>query len=141
MKRICLFAMALLLFLTSYSSLRAASSRHDTQAGSRTASVTFRLNVTGQDPSLTYWVAYGPLSDHFGLVRLHSMGSNRYGASDRLPTQGRTIFAYLAGHGVMHTRFGPAPGNPVVTIKRIGPLGMSHIRLALVQWRVQRPAG
>ena len=101
---------------------------------------TFRLRVLGQvSQRMTFWVAYGPLAGRFSVVRLHRVQSGVYEAHRRLPDQGRTIFAYLAGTGVMSTQAGPAPGNPVVTIRRIGPIGMRHLRLPTVYW--QTPAG
>src|SRR5581483_4401461 len=74
--------------------------------------VTFRLAVSGQvSPDLTFWVSYGPLTGRFGLLRLHEQLPGLYTASHAFPTSGRTIFAYMAGSGVLRARFGPARGN------------------------------
>jgi hypothetical protein len=98
-------------------------------------SVTFRVQVAGHDGAgATYWVACGPLGGRFGLVQLHPSGGGRYAATLRLAAAGRAVFAYLAGHGVVHTRFGPAPGNPVVTIERFGPAFPQQLRLHVVYW-------
>jgi hypothetical protein len=100
-----------------------------------TETATFRLHVAGPvGSSLTFWVAYGPLDDRFGLIQLHSVGRGLYQAQSLLPAQGRTVFAYLVGRGTIHARFGPAPGNPVVTIRRIGPVSMADLHLPMVRW-------
>lgn len=100
---------------------------------------TFRLHISGRpSPGTTFWVAYGPLAGKFGLVRLSDAGSGLRVATQALPGTGRTVFAYLAGHGVTMTRHGPAPGNPVVVIRTIGPISPAHLP-PLVQWSA--PAG
>jgi hypothetical protein len=88
---------------------------------------------------MTYWVAYGPLDDRFGLDRLHAAGTSTYQASVWLPAAGSTTFAFLAGHGSIQTRFGPAPADPVITIKVFGPLSVAGTDLPVVQWHA--PAG
>jgi hypothetical protein len=99
-------------------------------------SVTFRLQVGGHPASgATFWVAYGPLAGRFGLVRLHRSDGGVYTATRRLPATGRAVFAYLAGNGVVRTRVGLAPGNPVVTIERFGPALPTQLRPQLVHWR------
>ena|SRR5947209_4576391 len=103
----------------------------------RTVLTRFRLHVLGRSVArTTFWVAYGPLADRWGLVRLHAARSGRYAAIQRLPANERTVFAYLAGSGVVATPLGPAPGNPVVTIRLVGPTSASHIGATTVQWHV-----
>jgi hypothetical protein len=131
---------ALVILAASSSSTAAAGHTQVGKTPSASVTATFRLVVSGQaDSSLTFWVAYGPLRDGFGLVQLHPAGQGRYRASVTLPAEGRTVFAFLAGHGTIRTRFGPAPGNPVVTIRRIGPVNLAELRLPTVRWMV--PAG
>lgn len=102
--------------------------------------VTFRLQVSGSPtPGATFWVAYGPLADRFGLVQLHPAGHGTYVARQDLPAEGRTVFAFLAGNGVIRTRFGPAPGDPVTTIQRFGPVSVWHLALPTVHW--EAPVG
>lgn len=110
-----------------------------TQPGMGTATVleTFRLQISGSpETGTTFWVAYGPLAGHFGVIQLHRSAAGKYVAQQRLPARGRTVFAYLGGQGVMQTRLGVAPGNPVITIRRIGPVTLSSAQrsLPVVQW-------
>ena len=133
MKVLCTAMLVLALGAASSSSVSARTS--GTHA--RTVVATFRLQVSGHpEAATTFWVAWGPLGGHFGLVELRSQGSGRYAASAVLPAQGRTIFAYLAGHGVTQTRLGPVPGDPVLTIKTTGQLPLSNLRLPVVTWQV-----
>lgn len=84
--------------------------------------VTFRLHVVGQPaPGTTFWVAYGPLAGHWGIVQLHSSSAGWYTASHALPVQGKSVFTYLTGHGVAHAKVGDVPGNPVVKFRDVGP--------------------
>lgn len=100
-----------------------------------TVQTTFRLQVQGHvGPHTTFWVAYGPLADHWGIVRLHAAGHGMFVARRRLPLHGRSVFAYLVGNGTITTRIGPVPGNPVITIRRLGPLTISARGLPLVHW-------
>jgi hypothetical protein len=57
-----------------------------------------------------------------------------YSATQTLPAQGRTTFAYLVGHGSIQTRFGPTPGDPVTTIRRIGPVSAPDLNGLMVSW-------
>ena len=110
------------------------------QAHVRTVAMTFRLHVVGNlDQNATYWVAYGPIDGQFGLVRLQVAGSERYQAVRRVAIGARSVFAFLEGQGTIRTRFGPAPGNPVVTIKRLGPMTVGSAGISDVRWRA--PAG
>jgi hypothetical protein len=100
-----------------------------------TVAVTFRLQVSGKPgQGTTFWVAYGPLADRFGLVQLHRSAPGLYAVTQSLPAQGRTIFAYLVGHGSIHTRFGSAPGDPVAIIKRVGPVSARGLGAPTVTW-------
>jgi hypothetical protein len=101
----------------------------------RTTTTVFRLHVAGHPVSgASFWVAYGPLADHWGLVRLHAVGRGTYAATRILPVKGRTVFAYLAGRGSMWTRAGTAPGSPIVTICLIGPMSATHLGTTTIQW-------
>jgi hypothetical protein len=94
-----------------------------------------RIHVSGRaDPLASYWVAWGPLDDKFGLVQLHRRSGNTFAGDQLLPAGGQTIFAYLVGRGVILTAHGPVPGDPVVTIKRVGPVSMAHLHLSTVEW-------
>lgn len=107
---------------------------------SRMTTVTFRLHTaTRPQAGTTFWVAYGPLASQWGLVRLSARGNGLYEASRTLPADGRTTFAYLAGNGVIHAQFGPAPGNPVVTVRSVGPVIVSRVGRSTVEW--YPPAG
>jgi hypothetical protein len=108
--------------------------RHPHRAPAAVA-VTFRLHVSGKPASdTTFWVAYGPLAGRFGLVQLHPSGAGVYSATQTLPTQGRTTFAYLAGRGAIQSRFGPAPGDPVTIIQRIGPVSARELDTSPITW-------
>jgi hypothetical protein len=97
--------------------------------------VTFRLHVAGQPSAdATFWVAYGPLAGRFVLVQLRASGAGSYAAVRRLPATGRTVFAYLVGHGVVRTPSGLAPGDPVLTIERFGPALPTQLQLRVVYW-------
>ncbi len=95
----------------------------------------FRLQVSGpRDPAATYWVAYGPVQGRFGIKRLQPAANGLFEASQQLPLHTRTTFAYVAGHGAIHTRAGLAPGNPVVTIRVFGPAVIAPAGIPLVRW-------
>lgn len=97
--------------------------------------VTFRLHVVGHpSPNTTFWVAYGPLDGHFGVIQLHTRSGGDLVAQEQLPTRGRTVFAYLAGHGVMVTPMGNVPGDPVVTIRRLGPTTAPEVIRTIVEY-------
>ena len=131
----------IVLCLASLSPVHAASPYgRGSPASARTVIGSFRLQVSGSVArDATFWVAYGPIAGRWGIVRLHHAGHGVYRASHRLPAEGTTIFTYLQGYGVVSTRLGPAPGNPVVTITRLGPLAPSSPQLASVTW--QAPVG
>jgi hypothetical protein len=98
---------------------------------------TFRLQVTGRPPAgTTFWVAYGPLAGRFGIIQLRPAGRALYVATRRLPAHGRTTFVYIAGHGTIRARFGPAPGNPVATIQVLNAMPVSRETLPVVQYQV-----
>jgi hypothetical protein len=128
---------ALILLTASLSPVSAAPRG----AGStRLFTTVFRLHVAGQaDPRTTYWVAYGPLAGTWGIVRLHAAGHGLEIGSRALPAKGTTTFDYVAGQGVVHTKLGPAPGNPVYTIAQIGPTSPMAITRHTVEW--QAPVG
>lgn len=98
--------------------------------------VSFRIQVAGRpQPGTTFWVAYGPTAGAFGIVQLKPQGSSMWGASKRLPADARVDLAYLAGRGVIHTRFGPAPRDPVTVIRHLPPTPVSRLRLLhTVRW-------
>jgi hypothetical protein len=105
-----------------------------------TAPVTFSLAVHGSRAhATTYWVSYGPLAGRFGVIQLHRTAAHTYGATVRLPAGARSTFYYLAGHGVVHTRAGLAPGGMVSTIRRVGPMPVVRGSVFRAVW--QAPAG
>ena len=140
MKLLLASIVALFLFAPACSRA-AAQSTHEVRVRPAAAVVqSFRLQVDGEvGAKATFWVAYGPLAGHFGLIRLHPVGANLYSATVRLPGSGRTQFAYLRGNGVVRTPQGQAPGDPVTTIRLIGPVSVPRVALPTVQW--QAPVG
>ena len=105
-----------------------------------TIAMTFRLQVRGNmDRSATYWVAWGPLNGEFGLTQLRSAGSELYRAVENISIGARSVFAFLEGQGTIRTKFGPAPGNPVVTIRRVGPITVGTAGVPEIRWLA--PAG
>lgn len=101
-----------------------------------TASRVFRLSVDGPvAPSDTFWVAYGPLAGTWGIVRMHATSSKLFVAKITLP-RGRTVFSFIEGRGVMHTRLGAVPGNPVITIRQVGSTTSTGPVFPLVVWHV-----
>jgi hypothetical protein len=105
-----------------------------------TVATTFEVRVSGHlAPMTTFWVAYGPLNGHFGIIRLYPAADGSFRATRSLPAQGKTVFSYLVGRGVVHSRLGEVPGNPVVTIRSIGPVEASQLRPRVVRWVT--PAG
>lgn len=97
--------------------------------------VSFRLHVSGAVPAtMTFWAAYGPVEGRFGLVQLKQTSSGQFTGGALLPTGKSGIVSYLAGRGVVQTRFGPAPGNPVFTIRRTAKIPLSTRTLPLVRW-------
>jgi hypothetical protein len=104
-------------------------------ARTRVVATTFRLQLAGRPAAgATFWVAYGPLAGRFGIIQLHRTPDGSYAATRALPAQGKTVFSYLAGQGVVHSRLGAVPGNPVVTIRSIGPVAASRLRPSIVRW-------
>ena len=125
MKSFVASAVAIVLFVTALTPARAQHSPM--------VVATFRLQVAGSiSPGTTFWVAYGPVDGHFGIVQLHG-ANGTYSARQRVPA-GRTTVAYLAGHGTMKTRFGVAPGNPVVTIRRVESAVIGQGPLPTIRW-------
>ena len=126
------------------SSLSVAQARQTGSARShqhsRMVQATFRLQVKGNPSGHTFWVAYGPLNDQFGLIQLRPSSRGLYTATHSLPADGRTIFAFLAGSGTISTHFGAAPGDPVLTIKRIGPVSMASWKSPTIVWRASASA-
>lgn len=113
-----------------------AWAQRDSRLGHSSTSVSiFRLIVRGavaRDD--TFWVAYGPLQDKWGIFQLHAAGANLYVGRAKLP-RGRTVFSFIQGRGVLHTRLGSVPGNPVTTIRQIGPTSAPIGDFPLVVWR------
>ncbi len=96
----------------------------------------FRLSVEGPvSPDDTFWVAYGPLAGTWGIIRLHARGPKLFESRVTLP-RGRTVFSFIEGRGVMHTRLGAVPGNPVTTIRQVGPATTARPAFPLVVWHV-----
>ena len=127
------------LAVTALVTAASPAAARSTPAGSSgrplTIQTVFRLNVTGNvAPGTTFWLAYGPLAGHFGMIQLHQQSPGVYEASQRLPTSARTLFTYLAGRGAIRTRAGLAPGAPVVTIRRIGPASIWPKGVPAARW-------
>ena len=130
-----MFGRAVVAIMLAISVLVTSGARTEAQGTGGRMVETFRLLVHGQiAPRTTFWVAYGPLADTFGIVRLHPVGQGRYTARRSLPAHGRTIVAYLAGTGSVVMPYGSAPGNPVTTIRTIGPVAVSQLNGRVVQW-------
>ena len=130
--RLALAGLATLPALASVGSTHAASRP---AAHTRMTTVTFRLHAAARPtPGTTFWVAYGPLDDQWGIVRLLPQGNRLYTASRTLPADERTTFSYLMSSGVVRTRFGPEPQGPVVTVRRVGPITAARAARATVEW-------
>lgn len=100
-----------------------------------TVSEAFRLQVAGHvSAGETFWVAYGPLNGRFAILRLHQVGAGRFVRNSTLPVGSRATYSYIMGHGVLHTRLGAVPGNPVVTIRAIGPVTVGQTPLPTIEW-------
>jgi hypothetical protein len=99
-----------------------------------TSESVFLLSVDGPvNAGDTFWVAYGPLVGTWGIIRLHAAGLRLYEARVVLP-RGRTVFSFVKGTSVMHTRLGLVPGNPVATIRQVGPTSASGGVFPPVVW-------
>jgi len=130
MRRFLCLAVCAILPLASAPLAWASSSAHT----STIVATTFRLQVPAHlGYNATFWVAYGPLAGKFGLIRLHKIGPQLYGATQRLPA-GRTVFAYIAGHGTVKTKAGLQPGGMVTTIRRVGPATPQRASRIEVRW-------
>ena len=127
-----LLASALLAAGVSASPVLAAQSH----ARPALAMTTFQLQVVGApDPSTTYWIAYGPLDGKFGIVQLQQRRGGVFSANLRLPTSGKSVFTYIAGHGVVHTRLGLEPGSPVLTVRQFGPTSVWPRGIPAARWQ------
>jgi hypothetical protein len=103
----------------------------------RTVLTTFNLHVMGKPAAhTTFWVAYGPLADHWGVIQLRASGHGLFTAQRFLPAVGRTIYVYLAGHDFVTTPLGSAPGIPIIAIRWVGPMSASRIGTVIVEWSV-----
>jgi hypothetical protein len=121
--------------LFSPGSAFAGSSRIAPHSHMRQVPVTFRLVVPGSVAStMTFWVAYGPLAGHFGIIQLVPKGNNTYSTRVTLPAQGRTTFTYLAAFGRIKTRMGYVPRRGDVTIKTLGPTDPITASMHPVRW-------
>jgi hypothetical protein len=109
---------------------------HAQQSSPAVIPMTFTLAVKGAlAPHATFWVSYGPLAGHFGIARMRRVMPHTYTVTLRLPLHGRTTFYYLAGQGSLHTRAGLVPGNPVVTVKQVGPTSVTRTTAMRANWR------
>lgn len=126
---------AIFVFSAATSSVTDTWAQRDTRAIHQAYSVSvFRLKVDGPvAPSDTFWVAFGPLRGLWGIIQLHTTGSKLYVASASLP-RGRTLFSFIQGRGIMHSRLGAVPGNPIMTIRQIGPTLASGGAFPLIVW-------
>lgn len=101
----------------------------------REAPITFRLIVPGKVASnVTFWVAYGPLAGHFGIIQLKPAGRGMYTARVTLPIEAGASFSYISGFGRMHTKIGYVPKRVGVTIKTIGPTDALTASARPVRW-------
>lgn len=129
-------SVSLVLVVLCVHSGSALAARHSAHARNALTVLTLRVHAAAAvSPDTTFWVAYGPVGGHFGLVRLQPTAGHMYQARQALPADGRTTFAFLAGHGVITTRFGSAPGDPVQTIQRVGPVSILDLHLPTAEWR------
>jgi hypothetical protein len=130
-----LLAGILVLTAVAISVTPAMAQRNSRSVHSSSSVSIFRLIVHGTIARTdTFWVAYGPLQDKWGIIQLHAAGPNLYVARAKLP-RGRTVFSFIQGRGVLHTRLGAAAGNPVTTIRQIGPTSALGGDFPLVVWR------
>jgi hypothetical protein len=121
--------------LLSPASAFAGSSRFSPHSHLRQEPVTFRLVVPGNVASaMTFWVAYGPLAGHFGIIQLMPKGNNTFSTRVTLPVQGRATFTYLAAFGRLKTPMGYVPRRGGVTIKTLGPTDPVTASMHPVRW-------
>ena len=129
MKRL-LAAMLLSFAATRSATAAAAGDRHLNAE----VSVLFRLRVDGAPGrNATFWVAYGPLAGTWGIKQLHAAGPRFYAERLLLP-RGRATFSFIQGTGIEYTRLGAVPGNPVLTIRHIGPAFVGGSTVPTVVW-------
>ena len=132
MKRLFATLLVTLLAGLPVSALAAAGERHPTA----TVSTPFQLRVDGPvGRGATFWVAYGPLAGTWGIKQLQAAGPGYYAGRLRLP-RGRTMFSFIQGKGVVYTRLGAVPGNPVTTIRHVGPVLVGAGAVPTVVWHV-----
>jgi hypothetical protein len=131
MRRFSALALATsLLLATGATVLAQPPQRH-----ARFVATDFRLHVAGQvAPGTTFWVAYGPLNGKFAILRLQPAGNSTFVRRSNLPIGALATYTYVMGQGAVHTRLGQEPGNPVVTIRTVGPLTVRQVPLPTVQW-------
>lgn len=99
------------------------------------AQVRFQLHVTGKHTrGATYWVAYGPIGGHFGVIRLVRASSGLYTAVRDFPLGARGEFTYLAAVGQVNTPAGPAPARDIVTIRTTGIMSLRAGAVSTVTW-------
>lgn len=142
MVRVLAFVLALGILNLTPGFAAAASGSSQQRSVPRMVSTSFHLRVAVKAaPGTTFWVAYGPLDGKWGLIRLHRSGKSVYSGSRVLPTSGRTVFSFIAGRGTMRSRMGVVPGNPVTTIRSIGPITIWPHGVPTVLWRVSAAKG
>lgn len=138
MKRRSVLAMAGAMLMALPAGATHAYSNH--QAVS-TVPVTFRMQVdAGAQSGRTFWVAFGPVAGRFWLIRLHHNGG-AFTATADLPAGTRTVFSYIAGNGTAQAKMGTVPGNPVVTVRQVGPVTLNNHRSVLPTVRWSGPVG
>lgn len=131
MRRLSAIVLGVFLLLATGATVLA----HPLGRHARFVATDFRLHVAGHVArGTTFWVAYGPLDGKFAILRLRSVGNGIFVRRSSLPIGARATYTYVMGHGALHTRLGQEPGNPVVTIRTVGPLTVRQAPLPAVQW-------
>jgi hypothetical protein len=135
-----ILVLSLFLSIVPAVSAQAAATGASSNNRPQTVLTNFTLRVTGHvERGTTFWVAYGPVAGRFGIIQLRETSVGVYAASRSLPTAGRAVFTYLAGQGAVKSRMGLVPGNPVTTVKTVGPLSVWPHGVPAVRW--QPPVG
>lgn len=138
MKRVSIFLASAALSVGIHT-CAASTSGLRAQSHHRTSAETFRILVNGSvSRNATFWLAYGPVAGTFGVVQLLQTSPGVYEASRTFPAGSHGVVAFLEGHGIMQTRAGKVPGNPVTVIRRTASIPLTTSAIMTVKWTAPR---
>lgn len=125
-----------LALLGTTGSLAARPSQRPTH-GLQIGTTTFQLAVAGSPVrGATFWVSYGPLAGHFGVIQLHSNGNHLYSARAGLPLKESSTFTFLQAQGIQMVHGLPQPGGIPVVIRRMDAVTAVAVSQRIVHWSV-----